>query len=76
VFSVGVDEVGNVLGLHDQDYIHNGKKLINPLDFSVKTLHLGGDMVMYGHIGLVYQQYTFDKHGLKLEDVERTDRQN
>jgi hypothetical protein len=23
---------GQVQGLHDQDFIHNGKKLINPLD--------------------------------------------
>ena len=29
---------GDASGLHDQDWIHNGKKLINPLDSPVKTL--------------------------------------
>jgi hypothetical protein len=28
------------------------------------------------HIGLVYNRFTFDEHGLKLEDVKRQDRQN
>jgi hypothetical protein len=28
-----------VSGLYDQDFIHNEKKLINPLDLQIKTLH-------------------------------------
>ena len=28
-------------GLMDQDYIHNGKKLINPLDQASRQLHIG-----------------------------------
>ena len=31
VFSASLNPSGNAKGLHDQDYIHNGKKLINPL---------------------------------------------
>lgn len=69
--------VGNrVQGLHDQDFIHNGKKLINPLDSVVKTLQLGLDICCLGHVGQVYNKYTFDQHGLRQEDVNRSDRQN
>jgi hypothetical protein len=28
------------------------------------------------HIGLVYNKFNFDEHGLKLEDVKCQDRQN
>lgn len=28
------------------------------------------------HVGMVYNKYTHDEHGLKLEDVRRIDRQN
>jgi hypothetical protein len=31
---------------------------------------------MLEHIGLVYNKYSVDDHGLKLEDVTRDDRQN
>jgi hypothetical protein len=71
-----VNRDGNIEGLHDQDYIHNGKKLINPLDSPVHTLQLGGDIAMLEYIGLVYNKYSIDDHGLKLEDVTKTDRQN
>ena len=41
----------NVIGLHDQDLIHNGKKLINPLDSAVKSLQLGADVCLLDHLG-------------------------
>lgn len=62
--------------MHDQDYIHNGKKLLNPLDSSVKTLQLGGDIATIGHIGMIFNKYTQDEHGLRMVDVKRDDRQN
>jgi hypothetical protein len=65
-----------IKGLHDQDFIHNGKKLINPLDSAVKCLQLGADVCHLDHIGQVYQKFGIDQHGLRKEDVERTDRQN
>jgi hypothetical protein len=34
----GLDNEGRIYGLHDQDFIHNGKKLINPLDSPVRIL--------------------------------------
>jgi hypothetical protein len=43
IFSVSVNRDDNIEGLHDQGYIHNGKKLINPLDSPIRTLQLGGD---------------------------------
>lgn len=38
IFSSAVNAEGEAIGLHDQDYIHNGKKLLNPLDSNVRTL--------------------------------------
>jgi hypothetical protein len=76
LMSAGLDNEGRIHGLHDQDFIHNGKKLINPLDSPVRILQLGGDMCCLEHIGLVYNKFNFDEHGLKLEDVKCQDRQN
>ena len=76
LLSAGVDADGGIYGLHDQDFIHNSKKLIDLLDSPVRVLQLGGDICCLEHIGLVYNRFTFDEHGLKLEDVKRQDRQN
>lgn len=76
LLTTSVDTEGKWSGLHDQDWIHNGKKLINPLDSPVKTLQLGEDGAFHTHLGMLYNKYTFDDHGLKLEDVQRKDRQN
>ena len=76
VFSASLNPSGNAKGLHDQDYIHNGKKLINPLLSAARTLQLGGDLCLHGHIEQVYEQFTVEEHGLIAEDVERRDRQN
>ena len=76
LLSAVVDEEGKCSGLHDQDWIHNGKKLINPLDSPVKTLQLGEDGAFHTHLGMIYNKYSFDQHGLKLEDVQRKDREN
>ena len=65
-----------VWGLHDQDYIHNSKKLVNSLDSLVWSLHLGPHTCFLEHIGLVYNRYTFDKYGLKQEDIHKVDCQN
>ena len=76
LFSASLDAAGNVKGLHDQDFIHNGKKLINPLDSPVRVLQLGCDIAILEHVGMVYNKFTQDEHGLKLEDTTRMDRQN
>jgi hypothetical protein len=59
----GLNEAQDAWGFHDQDYIHNGKKLINPLDSSMSSLQLGVETCFLEHIGLVYNKYTFDQHG-------------
>ena len=76
IFTAKLDSQGHTTGLHDQDFIHNGKKLINPIDSPVRTPQLGADVVTLTHLGLVYNKFTCDKHGLKLEDTNRKDRQN
>ena len=76
LLSGSLQESGEVQGLHDQDWIHNGKKLVNPLDSSVRVLQLGTDVALLTHLGQVFNKFTIDEHGLKLEDVNRTDRQN
>jgi len=71
-----VDKEGNCSGLHDQDWIYNGKKLVNPLDSPIKTLQLREDRAFCTHFCMLYNKYTFDEHGLKLEDVQWKNRQN
>jgi hypothetical protein len=75
LMSTRLNEAQDVWGLHDQDYIHNGKKFINPLDSPMRSLQLGAKTCFDEHIGLVYNKYTFDQHGLRLEDIQRTNRQ-
>jgi hypothetical protein len=41
----------------------------------VKTLQLGRDVCVLGHVGLVHNKFTFDEHGLWDEDVSRADHQ-
>ena len=66
----------NVTGLHDQDYIHNGKKLVNPLFSGRRELVLGNEYISFGHVRMVYHTFKVDDHKLKCEDIERMDRQN
>ena len=76
IFSAKFECNGDGVGFHDQDFIHNGKKLINPIDSPVRTPQLGSDVVTLTHLGLVYNKFSCDQHGLKLEDTNRKDRQN
>ena len=76
VFTATLDFDGNATGLYDQDFIHNGKKLINPMDSLVRTPQLGCDVVTLTYLGLIYNKFMCDQHGLKLEDTNRKDRQN
>lgn len=76
LFSSHVNLHGEATGLHDQDYIHNGKKLLNPIDSNVCTLRLGGDLALHQYICQVFNRFTVDEHGLLQEDFDRKDRQN
>ena len=56
VFCCGkqVTETGYVIrNLCDQDYTHNHKKLLNPLDHANRVLMMGNDLVHMNHIQLV-----------------------
>ena len=62
--------------LTDQDYIHNHKKLINPIDHPTRQLTLGKYLVHMNHLRLVKDSFPIEVHGLREEDVTRKDRQN
>ncbi|KAL2643716.1 hypothetical protein R1flu_011303 [Riccia fluitans] len=67
---------GDVYALGDQDPIHDGKKMINPLDRSSYPIVLGDFHACLEHVQLVYKSYSHDHHGLNIDDVMRRDRQN
>jgi len=52
----------------DQDYIHNHKKLLNPLDHASCVLILGGYLVHMNHLQLVYKGLPIPDHGLGVND--------
>ena len=72
----GALENSNVYGLHDQDFVHNGKKLVNPLDSPTRHLILGKEHESLTHIYLAYTSFSVDQHGLREGDIKREDRQN
>jgi hypothetical protein len=67
---------GSVYGIHSQDPIHNGKKLLNALDVSSRVLVLGNYQAHFNDVHAVYNKFPFAEHGLRQNDVLRTDRQN
>ena len=50
----------NVIGLHDQDYIQNGKKMVNPLFSGRRELVLGNDYISFVHVRMVYHTFKVD----------------
>lgn len=61
--------------LFDQDSIHNDKKIINPLDHPTRILRLGRYSAHMNHLRLVMQCFLPSVHGLRVDDVNRKDRQ-
>lgn len=59
---------GLVTSLHNQDFIHNDKKFINPMLSAIRTLHSGEDVCLHQKIGQVFNCFTFEEHGLKPKD--------
>eukprot|EP00112_Aurelia_sp_Birch-Aquarium-sp1_P010292 Seg2203.8 transcript_id=Seg2203.8/GoldUCD/mRNA.D3Y31 product="hypothetical protein" protein_id=Seg2203.8/GoldUCD/D3Y31 len=64
------------LNIMNQDYIHNGKKLTYPLDHATRRLCLGGHTAHISHLELAHERFSSHEHGLRIEDIKRTDRQN
>jgi hypothetical protein len=52
-----IDSHGNVTGLDDQDWIHNMKKLISPLDSLCRLLWLGPFVVRMEHLQKLHKQF-------------------
>jgi hypothetical protein len=67
---------GAVRDIHSQDSIHNGKKLMNALDSASRALTLGNYTAHMNHVHLVFEKFGVSQHGLRANDVHRTDRQN
>jgi hypothetical protein len=65
-----------VSGIHSQDPIHNGKKLVNPLDAGSRVLVLGRHAAHLHDVKDVFDNMDMAKHGLRANDVLRKDRQN
>ncbi len=66
-----LNEHGESLSLHDQNFIHNGN---NPLNSHVRLLQLGAYSFCLEHLGLVCNKFMLDEYGLKLEDIWCIDR--
>lgn len=60
----------------DQDYVHNHKKLLNPLDHASRVLRMCEYLVHMNHLQLVSEVFPFADHGLGVSDIERHDRRN
>ena len=81
IFSGRLDEVNGkkfVVDLSDQDYVHNGKKIVNHLMHPSRVLSLGGNLCFMNHLQLLVNNEhmsSFD-HGLQQPDIERRDRMN
>jgi hypothetical protein len=61
-----LNEHGEPLSLHDQNFIHNGK---NPLNNHVRLSQLGANICCLEHLELVCIKFMFDEYGRKLEDI-------
>ena len=44
LLTASVNAIGNAFGLHDENYIHNGMTLVNPMDSLVRVIQLGSDV--------------------------------
>lgn len=70
------DQGFSISGLHDQDYIHNHKKLVNHLHHASRNIKMGPYVVHNNFIVFVHDNFPFCEHGLSVEDILRNDRQN
>ena len=49
---------------------------MNPLFRGRRDLRIGKDVVNFNHVKMVYNTCKVDDHKMKIEDIERIDRQN
>ena len=60
----------------DQDAIHEGKKLVNPLDHPTRIMIMGDNFMVHTNHLLLVSRFDRLRHGLSKNHLERTDRQN
>lgn len=76
VFTSLMNVDGETTSLHDQKYIHNGKKLLNPIDSNACTLRSGGDLALHQIFCQVFNCFTIDQHGMLQKEYDKNDRLN
>jgi hypothetical protein len=75
--SAAIDDIGKVYGVDSQDTYHNAKKMESPMDnVSRPSFQNGQHSAMWNHFRLVFDRFTPEEHGLRFEDVKRSDRQS
>ena len=67
-----------VVDFSDQDFIHNGKKLVNHLMHPSRVLSLGGNLCHMNYVQLIISNPTITnfQHELQQSDVDCPDRMN
>ncbi|MEM7518787.1 MAG: hypothetical protein AAF368_17930, partial [Planctomycetota bacterium] len=65
-----------VYGIHSQDWIHNGKKLLRPLDNASRVLDLGGHTATHHHVRRVRVYFPASEHNLTEKAVDKIDPQD
>ena len=75
---VQVEGKSIIENLSDQDYIHNGKKMVNHLKHASRLLYIGENLCHMNHLQLLYQNNEISRmeHGLQQQDIDRQDRMN
>lgn len=64
---------GDVAQVHDQDYIHCSKKLINSSDSAVRSLRLGPDkQANLSSLSVVLQRHSPSVHNMRATDSDRS----
>jgi hypothetical protein len=70
-----VDNQGKIVAVtirKDQDYIHCGKKLVNPTDINSRNLELGPFIISLSMLEIVQKYCHHDEHGLRQTDTARS----
>ena len=67
---------GGYRHLHSQDPLHNAKKLQSPADVTSRNLYVGNELATWAMLDQVWRCHNPQDHGLRREDVTRSDRQS
>ncbi|MCO5558780.1 hypothetical protein L7F22_012367 [Adiantum nelumboides] len=65
-----------IIGLHDQDFVHNGKKLVDVLNKVKRQFVIRDVWITLNHVLILNDAFFIDKHMLREEDIRQDDCQN